>query len=280
MRKWPRFRCASDRSCWQGFRCASDPPPYSGSSGSIVVVVVVEVTFRGRCSIWWSSCVTFCGRSSIWWCSCVTFRGRRSIRWSSIYIYTFHLTWWKNFNELPDSPFRLPAALLAEVPFCTLPDRVRFGGIVTYYWTAGCKKCKVRKTDDRWSRSLDGYWCTRTLWLLYQIHVRKCPKANGLVGDCWLEEAVLFPQVGHTAQPSEASSCLRNGDSFVTHFLNAYRIIQRVGLGMVGGLTKKDKHQASWRQDHHGGHFGICTDMSFRVRGYNSCQWAQWNGTL
>ena len=24
MRKWPRFRCASDRSCWQCFRCASD----------------------------------------------------------------------------------------------------------------------------------------------------------------------------------------------------------------------------------------------------------------
>ena len=137
-----------------------------------------------------------------------SWQAQHSVKFN-IYIYTFHLTWWKNCNELPDSPFRLPAALLAEVPFCTLPDRVRFGGIVTYYWTAGCKKCKVRKTDDRWSRSLDGYWCTRTLWLLYQIHVRKCPKANGLVGDCWLEEAVLFPQVGHTAQPSRSKLMLK-----------------------------------------------------------------------
>ena len=54
-----------------------------------------------------------------------------------------------------------------------------------------------------------------------------------------------FRRLGTLHSPHEASSCLRNGDSFVTHFLNAYRIIQRVGLGMVGGLTKKDKHQAS-----------------------------------
>ena len=51
----------------------------------------------------------------------------------------------------------------------------------------------------------------------------------------------------------------------MTHFLNAYRIIQRVWLGMVGGPKKKDKHQDKSRegQEDHGGHFGIYTDTSF-----------------
>ena len=62
---------------------------YRGSS--------IGVTFRGRCSTWWSSSVTFCGRRSTWWSSSVSFCGRRSTWWSSSVTFRGRCsTWWSS----------------------------------------------------------------------------------------------------------------------------------------------------------------------------------------
>ena len=54
----------------------------AGVAFANVYVLVLCVTFCGRCSIWWSLCIFFCGRGNIWWNSCITFRGRCSIWWN------------------------------------------------------------------------------------------------------------------------------------------------------------------------------------------------------
>ncbi len=109
---------------------------------------------------------------------------------------------------------------------------------------------RIARCDDRRLLEQIAGWIFDVPGLFaYQIHVRKCPKRKGLVGDRCLEGAILCLQVGHTAQPSRSKLMLKKW--WLIHD-TLFECIQNHPTCLVGdGWGSKEKRQTprqeSWR---------------------------------